>query len=397
MNKWKINWQAVFALIIYPIFIGYASYSYLSYYGFHYMELLMIFLGYYVCNITVGIGLHRLWSHESYKINKFVELILIFLSAGTLQGPAIVWASNHFDHHTYTDTEKDPHSPLHFSNKFFGFLWSHIGWMLFEKKDNKAPIVSKVAMQKLGKNKLLMWQLKYYWQLALLMNTLVPFAFGYFLFGDFRSGLMSFLFIGLGRAIQQQSTFCVNSLCHYAGKINYINGTARDIWWFAPFLLGENWHNYHHAFPKDYRNGVKWYHLDIHKWIIYLMSLLGLAWDLDRTSELRINAKIDDLAKSKQLNPKTHWRLIQDKSQELSNLISLRLVDPEYFKIVSSLDKKIEEISLSLKFISNQAKRLLNLPPEFSSAALIKSSQKQIKLIESELELLFKNNSTETI
>lgn len=95
----------------------------------------------------------------------------------------------------------------------------------------------------------------------------------------------------VGYLIEQHATFSVNSLCHFVGSKKYYKGTTGDIWWMALFLLGENWHNFHHAFPLDYRNGVKWYYFDVHKWIINVMSKLGLAWNLEVTPEIRIQAK----------------------------------------------------------------------------------------------------------
>jgi len=46
--------------------------------------------------------------------------------------------------------------------------------------------------------------------------------------------------------------------------------------------LGEGYHNYHHTFPRDYRNGHLWYNVDPSKWLIYMLSKLGLAEGLIR-------------------------------------------------------------------------------------------------------------------
>ena len=53
---------------------------------------------------------------------------------------------------------------------------------------------------------------------------------------------------------------------------------------------GEGYHNFHHKFPGDYRNGIKWYHWDPSKWVIYLLSRVGLTWELTRMSNPRILA-----------------------------------------------------------------------------------------------------------
>ncbi|AEI88712.1 MAG: Fatty-acid desaturase [Candidatus Midichloria mitochondrii] len=285
----RINWVTTSVLIFYPLLLIIAAIIYCDRYGTGWFEWGMAIAAHYVYNISVGIGLHRLWAHSAYKTNKFVEFILMIISSGTLQGPAIAWASDHALHHTYMDEELDPHSPLKFKNKLKGFLWSHIGWMLFEDISKKH--IDKGTMRRLGRSRILVFQLRHYWKLALGMNLVVPFIVGYLIGGDLKSAVAAYIFIGLGRAFQQQMTFCVNSLTHVIGSQPYLNGTPGEIPWMFFLLLGENWHNYHHAFARDYRNGWKWHQLDIHKWIIYLMSKVGLAHDLVVTPKERILAK----------------------------------------------------------------------------------------------------------
>lgn len=289
--KYRIYWPGAFIVLVYPLLLILSAIVYYSKYGISWFEVGMLVCTYYVINITIGIGMHRLWAHNAYKVNKVVEFILAILAAASLQGPSLVWASDHYKHHTYTDEENDPHSPSKYeNNKLAGFLWSHILWTMY--KSNASKNISHVTLKKLGRNKLLLWQYKYYWQLAVFTNIVVPSLLGYMICGTATKALGAFIFAGIGRAIQQQMTFCVNSVCHIIGSKKYVNSTACDIWWLAVFLLGENWHNFHHAFPSDYRNGHKWYHLDIHKWIIYLLSKANLAWDLNTTSNVRIDAKV---------------------------------------------------------------------------------------------------------
>lgn len=72
-------------------------------------------------------------------------------------------------------------------------------------------------------------------------------------------------------------------------------------------LLGENWHNFHHAFASDYRNGHKWYQFDVHKWIIALMEKVGLATDLVVTSDVRIKSMMEEVEKKLVLISKANW------------------------------------------------------------------------------------------
>ena len=55
-----------------------------------------------------------------------------------------------------------------------------------------------------------------------------------------------------------------------------------NVWFLAFFTFGEGWHNYHHAFPSDYRNGIAAWAWDPSKWTIWSLAKLGAAWDLKR-------------------------------------------------------------------------------------------------------------------
>lgn len=369
----KVNKPALFTLIFYPILLAVLLIKYWLNHGIGWTEIILTVSSYYIYNITVGVGLHRLWSHNAFKINKFVEFILVMLSAGTLQGPALSWASNHYKHHAHTDKDQDPHSPSKFDNKLVGFLWSHLGWMLIGEGSYKS--IDRITWVKLGRNKLLKWQLKYYWQIAVFMNIIVPLFIGYLIGGTLASAYTAFLFIGIGRALQQQATFCVNSLCHFAGSKKYYKGTAGDIWWMALFLLGENWHNYHHAFPSDYRNGVKWYHFDVHKWIIYLMSKVGLVWELDRTAKVRIQAKMQETFSYLADGRKQQLNLMQNKVDQLIENLYLKIKELEESSILikEQFKKSFIEIQDSLK----------NLAEQLHSSAQVgeKPSEKLLKMI----------------
>ena len=382
----KYNLPAVFALIIYPIFIITLVVNYTLDYQVGWFEGLLFLGGYYICNITVGVGLHRLWSHDSYKINKYVEFILILLSAGTLQGPALSWASNHFKHHTYTDTELDPHSSVKYKSRIKSFWWSHMGWMLEGEGSYKS--IDKITMVKLGRNKLLRWQLKHYWMIALIMNTVVPALVGFICGHTMLAAYAGFIFIGLGRAVQQQVTFFVNSLCHFAGTQKYVQGTAGDIWWLALLLLGENWHNYHHAFPSDYRNGAKWYQFDVHKWIIYLMSVFGLAWDLKRTAKVRVEAKASQTMQQYINLRKAQLESMNARITELALNIQNRVSEIEKSnlgkKFVSSLSKIQDNLTNIAQQLNQQLKNFEN-----PSENIVNIINKEVKKIEASWQRLY--------
>ena len=67
-----------------------------------------------------------------------------------------------------------------------------------------------------------MWQFKNYWKIALFMNFILPPFIGYIIGGNFQYAAGAFVFIGIARALQQQATFCVNSVVHFFGSKKYV-------------------------------------------------------------------------------------------------------------------------------------------------------------------------------
>ena len=347
-----INYPALFIIIIYPILLLIAAKIYSSKYSIGKFEVISVISSYYIINISVGVGLHRLWSHNAFKTKKWIEVILACISAGALQGPILAWSSDHISHHMYTDKEKDPHTSFKYKNKFIGFMWSHIGWMILS--NNKQKKINKIALARLGRNKIVIWQFKNYWKIAILMNTMIPIIIGYVFGGSLQYALSTFIFIGIGRVIQQQATFCVNSVVHMnIGSKRYHYGSARDVWWLSFLLLGENWHNFHHAFANDYRNGHKWYDLDVHKWIISLMSKIGLAHDLIITPKLRIESMKTEIKKKTSSKLKEKLALIEKASSYIHNVAinKLKITEESAIQLANDINYNLNNIVTKAKGI----------------------------------------------
>jgi stearoyl-CoA desaturase (delta-9 desaturase) len=107
------------------------------------------------------------------------------------------------------------------------------------------------------------------------------------LWGDPIGALLVAGFLRL--VVQWHATFFVNSLAHCVGHQPYSSRTtARDSFWVALLTLGEGYHNFHHSFPTDYRNGVRWHHFDPTKWLVWSLSRVGLTGGLKRVPQLRL-------------------------------------------------------------------------------------------------------------
>jgi stearoyl-CoA desaturase (delta-9 desaturase) len=134
------------------------------------------------------------------------------------------------------------------------------------------------------------FQDRYYLHLVIAVNVGI-FLLGWALLG---SALASFYFGFLVRmAMIHHSTWFINSLCHTIGSKTYARElSAVDNAILALLTFGEGYHNYHHAFAADYRNGIRWYHFDPSKWTIWLASKLGLVKGLRVINEVTVQKSL---------------------------------------------------------------------------------------------------------
>ncbi|RLV58289.1 acyl-CoA desaturase [Parashewanella curva] len=249
--------------------------------GFDGFEWLTFVILCFFSGLSITAGYHRLWSHKAYKAHAVIRFFYALGGALALQNSALHWSSDHRIHHKHVDNNvKDPYSAK------MGFWYSHIGWMLREYQAHRYHDYNNA--RDLQKDRIVMWQHKHYLLLTILMNIGLPVFIGW-LNGDI---LSMFILAGVLRlVIGHHTTFFINSLAHIWGKQTYTDkNTARDNGFLALFTHGEGYHNFHHIFENDYRNGIQWWDYDPTKWLIRLLSYLGLASDLRKVPQERIEA-----------------------------------------------------------------------------------------------------------
>lgn len=228
-----------------------------------------------LCVLSTTGGYHRLFAHRTYRAAKGLRLFYLLFGAASGQGSALRWSADHRAHHAHTDEDGDPY------NVRRGFWWAHLGWLLYR---SPPPDLSRV--KDLLADPLIRAQNRFYVPWAVVIGFVVPMLLAG-LWKDPWGGLLLAGFLRL--AIQYQATFSINSVAHWVGRRPYARDTsARDSALAAILTLGEGYHNYHHRFPGDYRNGVKWHHFDPTKWWVWLMAQAGLAWDLRKAPEEEI-------------------------------------------------------------------------------------------------------------
>jgi len=228
--------------------------------------------------LSITAGYHRLWAHRTYQAHWSVRVLLMLFGTMQLENSILIWASQHRDHHRFVDDlDRDPYSAKR------GFWFSHIGWMLRNYPSGEPDFSNAKDLQR---DKIVMFQHRYYVPLVLLMNIGVPVFLGW-LVGDLWG---VFLLVSVARLVlNHHFTFFINSLAHIWGRQPYTDeNTARDNPLLAVLTYGEGYHNFHHIFQNDYRNGVKWWQWDPTKWVIAALSGVGLASNLKRVPALWI-------------------------------------------------------------------------------------------------------------
>ena len=240
----------------------------------------------YLNGMSITGGFHRLWAHRSYEAHPALKWFYAFWGAGALQNSILVWASDHRRHHRHVDdNEKDPYSAGN------GLWFSHMGWMLREYDTNGPDFTNARDLQR---DPIVMWQHTHYVALTTFMNLGLPILLGIYL-GDV---IGTVLLVGLFRlVVNHHFTFFINSLAHYWGTRPYTEtNSARDNHFLAFLTYGEGYHNYHHIFQKDYRNGIRWWQWDPTKWLIAGCEKLGLTSNLNREPDFKIQRAMLDTA-----------------------------------------------------------------------------------------------------
>ena len=232
----------------------------------------------YATGLSITAGYHRLWSHRTYEAHPLMRVFYMLFGSMALQNTILVWCATHRVHHRHVDdVDQDPYSIKR------GFWFAHMGWMV---RDYPSAEVDYANARDLTNDPIVMFQERHYLKIALAMNTIFPFMLG-MIWGDPWGFL---LLAGLARlVINHHFTFFINSLAHSWGRRPYTDSnTARDNDIVAFFTYGEGYHNFHHLYQWDYRNGIRWWQYDPTKWWIAAWSWVGATSKMKRVPEFLI-------------------------------------------------------------------------------------------------------------
>jgi len=355
MNKQRINWTNTLFFIITSLVAVFGTLALAIWHPPHWMTLLLA-LGYTgATGLAITAGYHRLFSHQTYQASWPVKLFFLLFGAATFQGSVLEWSTDHRRHHLYTDTDEDPYSIKK------GFWFAHIGWIL--KLDESKRDYSNVA--DLAADPLIAWQHRHCLWLSIFMGFILPMLLAA-LWGDAWGGLI--IAGALRMTLNHHFTFFINSAAHYFGQQTYSDRvSALDNWFLSLFTYGEGYHNFHHQFALDYRNGVRWYHFDPSKWMIFSLSKLGLCRDLKRVSSKIIMQKRIEF---------------QMKHLKQSNLAYIEDIITPVREHIKHLQDKLEKYKT--EYASLKQQRINDCKKQ------LKLCQKRIKAVNKEIRYSFK-------
>jgi sn-1 stearoyl-lipid 9-desaturase len=256
-TKLRLDWTMIIALVIFHIgaicaFLpGLFSWQAVG---------VAVLLHWITGGLGITLGWHRLLSHRSFQVPKWLEYFFALCGTLALQGGIIWWVGLHRHHHLHSDEDVDHHD----SKK--GFLWSHVRWMCYEiPAESDIPRFTKDLVN----DKFYNFLNDYFFPLQVVLGVVL------YLIGGW-----PYVFWGIFArlVIVYHCTWLVNSATHKFGYRNFdTTDNSTNCWWVALTTYGEGWHNNHHAYQYSARHGMKWWELDI-TWItIQVLQLLGWA------------------------------------------------------------------------------------------------------------------------
>jgi len=214
-------------------------------------------------------GYHRYFAHRSYKLARLPQFLMAVGGNTAAQKGPLWWAAHHRDHHRYSDTDRDVHSPIK------GFWWSHVGWIL----SDRYKTTELDGIRDFARYPELRWLDRYDW--------IAPWALGIatFLIGGWSALVVGFI---TSTVLLWHGTFIVNSVAHVFGRRRYAtDDTSRNSLLVALVTGGEGWHNNHHHYPSSARQGFFWWEIDTTWYLLRALSWLGIVRGL-RTPPARV-------------------------------------------------------------------------------------------------------------
>jgi stearoyl-CoA desaturase (delta-9 desaturase) len=280
---------ALYVMVIVPFLALAAAVPVAWGWGLTLLDVSLTVVFYVLGMLGATLGLHRFFTHRSFRTGRPLKILLGVLACLPVQGPVIQWVATHRRHHNFSDAEGDPHSPWLFGTSPWalvrGFWHAHMGWLFsrdLTSQERFAPdLLADPDMRMIHR---LFAPISF-------LGFLVPGIVGGLVTHSWHGFFTALFWAGLVRvALVHHVTWSVNSVCHMVGARPYKSrDRAGNFWPLALASMGDAWHNLHHADPTLARHGVGRWEIDITGRIIWILERLGLARDVKWPSAERLD------------------------------------------------------------------------------------------------------------
>ena len=257
--------------------------------GWH--DILLAVAFYYLSGLGVSVGLHRYFTHGSFKAKRGFKVALAIAGSLAIEKPVITWVADHRRHHKYSDKDGDPHSPWRFGTDAKalakGLAFAHVGWMF----EGDVTSEEKFCPDWLADSDIS--AISRWFPGLVAASLLAPPLIGGLWSMSWQGAATAFFWATLVRiAFLHHITWSINSICHTFGKAEFeVRDKSRNVSWLAILSFGESWHNLHHSDPTCARHGVLKGQIDIAARTIWLAEKLGWVYDVRWPDEARLTAK----------------------------------------------------------------------------------------------------------
>ena len=206
--------------------------------------VLVVFVASYILIYPLSYNMyHRYWAHRQFDMTVLWQRIFAVMGLFALTGDPIGYSSTHRIHHRYSDTDQDPHSPMH------GFWHAFILWMFKPRNDTRQLLNAKDLL----KDDFLMWLMKHQNKVVWGILIVAGIISEYILFGLLMAMVVVFFL-----------EMCSNSFLSHWGTHGPYNN------YLYSYLSGSSLHVAHH------NNMIKIEKNDPSRWLLLGMEKLKI-------------------------------------------------------------------------------------------------------------------------
>lgn len=286
---------ATHAVAVFAVWYAFAQ-------GFSALNIALFFVMYFLTGcVGIDIGFHRMHTHNGFQTGRKTRFVLLSFGEAACQGDENNWGDTHIAHHAATESPGDPHSPWQgksFWGRVYGFWWAHVWWLARPYKFMDTKMIHTPPLKKKLRT-------AFFGALGFVIPALIVLPFE-----GVNGGLQGAMLQAARVVAVWHASWLVNSYTHMFGSRMFpVADNSRNSFLIAILTFGEGWHNNHHGLPKSAFHGLKWWQIDVSGYVIRFLELRGLAWNVARYDEEKIQERIQTLKEAKQKQSETRERV----------------------------------------------------------------------------------------